>query len=59
MVPDVHFVISAPFVEENFCYEPAECRYELRAAVTVVVRNSRLEQVQAGGWASHRTARMP
>lgn len=49
MNTDDQFVLTAPFVEESYFYEPAQCRYELRAAVTVVVRNSRLEQVHAGG----------
>lgn len=40
MTPDDQFVISAPFVEESFFYEPAACRYELRAAVTVVAEQS-------------------
>lgn len=47
--PDDQFVLSAPFFEESFHHEPSDCRPELRAAVTVVVRNSRLEQVHAGG----------
>jgi hypothetical protein len=41
--------VSAPFVEESFNYEPATSPALLKAAVTVTVRNSNLEQVPVDG----------
>ncbi len=41
--------LSAPFLEEVVTYQPEEASLELKAAVTVVMRNSLLETVHAGG----------
>jgi len=37
-------VLIAPFVEEVFDHEPLDASLDIRAMVTVVVRNSLLEQ---------------
>jgi len=42
-------VLIAPFVEEVIDHEPAGDEPDLKAAVTVVVRNSALETVHASG----------
>ena len=49
-------VLTAPFAEEVFGYEPKEANRDLKAAVSVVVRNSKLEiahandgKIKAGG----------
>lgn len=42
-------VLTAPFAEEVFGYEPAESPLRLKGAVTVVVRNSLLEEAHAHG----------
>ncbi|RKS78653.1 hypothetical protein BZB76_0072 [Actinomadura pelletieri DSM 43383] len=38
-------VLITPFIEEVFDHEPLDAPLELKAAVTVVVRNSKLEEV--------------
>ncbi|MFF0492513.1 hypothetical protein ACFYTQ_26085 [Nocardia sp. NPDC004068] len=45
---DAQQALSAPFLEEVASYTPTEASLALRAAVTVVVRNSLLETVHAG-----------
>jgi len=41
--------LSAPFLEEVVTYQPEEASLELKAAVTVVVRNSLLETAHSSG----------
>jgi hypothetical protein len=41
--------LAAPFVENAVNHEPVELSVDLRAAATVVVRNSRLEEAHASG----------
>jgi hypothetical protein len=55
-LPDlVRHVVMTPFIEEVFDHDPPDTALELKAAVTVVVRNSPLEEahanapVEAGG----------
>lgn len=49
-LPDsVSDVLMAPFVEEVFDHDPPEGTLRLKAAVTVVVRNSLLEEAHANG----------
>jgi hypothetical protein len=38
-----------PFIEEVFDHEPPEATLEMKAAVTVVVRNSLLEEAHTNG----------
>jgi hypothetical protein len=45
----VRDVLMAPFVEEVFDHEPPGATLEMKAAVTVVVRNSLLEEAHANG----------
>lgn len=45
----VRDVLMAPFIEEVFDHEPPEAMLEVKAAVTVVVRNSLLEEAHANG----------
>jgi hypothetical protein len=45
----VRDVLMTPFIEEVFDHEPADTTLEVKAAVTVVVRNSLLEQAHADG----------
>lgn len=42
-------ILAAPFTEETFDHEPDDAPLWLKAATTVVVRNSRLEELHASG----------
>jgi hypothetical protein len=42
-------VLAAPFYEESFSYEPDEASEWMKAITTLVIRNSRLEEVHANG----------
>lgn len=49
-LPDpVRDVLMTPFIEEVFDHDPPDTDLELKAAVTVVVRNSLLEEAHANG----------
>ena len=49
-LPDcVRDVLMTPFIEEVFDHDPPEVALEMKAAVTVVVRNSLLEEAHADG----------
>jgi hypothetical protein len=45
----VRDVLMAPFIEEVFDHEPPQATLEMKAAVTVVVRNSLLEEAHTNG----------
>jgi hypothetical protein len=45
----VRDVLMTPFIEEVFDHEPPEATLEVKAAVTVVVRNSLLEEAHSNG----------
>jgi hypothetical protein len=50
VLPDsVRDVLMTPFIEEVFDHDPPEGTLEMKAAVTVVVRNSLLEDAHANG----------
>lgn len=46
---DTQRMLGAPFLEEVAAYSPPEASLDLKAAVTVVVRNSHLEAAHADG----------